>query len=94
MIYFMPIDECSRCGALTPRIFDHRCTKEEADDRPGAELAAELQSWIASQVAAGSTHSTSSTRVESDLRRAIRSEPRLSPAAKRHLIGLVEDLAA
>jgi hypothetical protein len=54
VIYYMPIDECPRCGARTPRIFSHRCGKQEENGRVGAGLAAELQAWIASQVAAGS----------------------------------------
>jgi hypothetical protein len=54
MIYLMPIDECPRCGARTPRIFTHRCSKQEENGRLGADFAAELQAWIASQVAAGS----------------------------------------
>ncbi len=91
MIFFMPIDECPRCGARTPRIFNHRCPKQE-NGRVGAELAAEFQSWIASQIAASSTRSGPSTRPPADLRGAIRGEPDLSVAAKNHLIGLVEEL--
>jgi len=61
MIYFMPIDECPRCGARTPRIFSHRCPKQEENGRVGGELAAEFQSWIASQLAASSARSGPST---------------------------------
>lgn len=92
MIYFMPIDECPRCGARTPRIFSHRCPKQEVNGRVGGELAAEFQSWITSQLAASSARSGPSTRPPVDLRGAIRGEPDLSVAAKSALIGLVEEL--
>jgi hypothetical protein len=91
MIYFMPIDECSRCGARTPRIYNHRCPAQ-TNGSVGAELEAELRSWIASQVTGSSARPASPTRLRSDLRGAIRSEPGLSAVAKRHLIGLIEEL--
>ncbi len=92
MIYRMPIDECPRCGARTPRIVSHRCPKLEEDGHLGDTLAAEHQTWIASQLAASSARSGSPTRTAVDLEGAIRGEPDLSAAAKRHLIGLVEEL--
>lgn len=88
MIYLMPIDECSHCGARTPRIFNHHCSKQEAGGRVGTEPAAELQSWIASQLAASSARSRPYTLLPRDLRGAIRREPGLSAAAKNHLITL------
>lgn len=91
MIYLMPIDECPRCGTRTPRIVSHRCTEQEEEGRIGDELAAEFQTWIASQVAASSARS-GSAQAAIDLRGAISGEPDLSATAKRHLIGLVADL--
>jgi hypothetical protein len=52
MIYLMPIDECPHCGARTPRIYSHRCKKQAENVHIAPNLAAELQSWIASVVAA------------------------------------------
>jgi len=94
MIYLMPIDECPRCGARTPRIYSHRCPEHGENGRVGGDLAAESQSWIASQLASSSARSVPSTRTPVDLRAAIRGEPDLSVAAKSHLIGLVEELCA
>jgi hypothetical protein len=52
LIYLMPIDECPHCGARTPRIYSHRCKKQAANGHIAPNLAAELQAWIASVVAA------------------------------------------
>jgi hypothetical protein len=92
MIYLMPIDECATCGARTPRIVTHRCLSQAANGRTSADLAAELQPWIASQVRAGSAGSESLSRPLVGVREAIEREPTLSPAARRHLIGLVDEL--
>jgi hypothetical protein len=51
MIYLMPIDECPHCGARTPRIISHRCSKQEENGHLDDKLAAEYQTWIASQLA-------------------------------------------
>jgi hypothetical protein len=91
MIYLMPIDECPHCGARTPRIESHRCPKVEQNGRFGDKLAAEHQTWIASQLA--TAQSRSPERTTTDLQGAIRVEPTLSTTAKRHLIGLVEELS-
>ena len=91
MIYLMPIDECPHCEARTPRIFSHRCPKQQENGHLGDKLAAEHQTWIASQLAI-SAQSRSPERTAIDLQGAIRGEPTLSAAAKRHLIGLVEEL--
>jgi len=91
MIYLMPIDECPHCGALTPRIISHRCPKPEVDSHPDSKLAAEHQTWIASQLAIA--QSRPPTPTANDLQGAIRGEPTLSATAKRHLIGLVEELS-
>ncbi len=93
MIFYMPIDECPHCGARTPRIFSHPCPKPKGNGRVRSTLAGEIQSWIAGQVAAGSTRLEPSTRPPVDLREAIRAERALSIAAKSHLIGLVDELA-
>jgi hypothetical protein len=91
MIYLMPIDECPHCAARTPRIESHRCSKLEQKGRFGDKLAAEHQTWIASQLAIA--QSRSPQRTTTDLLGAIRGEPTLSTTAKRHLIGLVEELS-
>jgi hypothetical protein len=54
MIYLMPIDECPHCRARTPRICSHRCKKQTENGHIDPNLASELQSWIASVVAANS----------------------------------------
>jgi len=90
MIYLMPIDECPHCGARTPRIESHRCSKLQQNGRLGDKLAAEHQTWIASQLAIAQSRSPEPT---TDLQGAIRGEPTLSTTAKRHLIGLVEELS-
>ncbi|MDP9244514.1 MAG: hypothetical protein M3O77_05475 [Chloroflexota bacterium] len=92
MIYLMPIDECPHCGARTPRIISHRCSKQEENGHIGDKLAAEHQTWIASQLAI-SAQSRSPKPRAIDVQGAIRGEPTLSTAAKRHLIGLVEELS-
>jgi hypothetical protein len=51
VIYLMPIDECPHCGARTPRIVSHHCPKPEEHTHLGDKLAAEHQTWIASQLA-------------------------------------------
>jgi hypothetical protein len=56
MIYLMPIDECPHCGARTPRIVSHRCAKPDENGRIGDKLAAEHQTWIASQLAISAQH--------------------------------------
>ena len=62
MIYLMPIDECPHCRARTPRIYSHRCNKQTENSHIDPNLAAELQSWIASAVAANSARGESRTR--------------------------------
>ena len=94
MIYLMPIDECPHCGARTPRIFSHHCPKQYENGRVQITLADEIQSWISGQVATSSARLEPSTRPPVDLRGAIHAEPTLSLAAKRHLIGLIDELAA
>ena len=61
MIYLMPIDECPHCRARTPRIEGHRCTKVEQNGRFGDKLAAEHQTWIASQLATAQSRSPEQT---------------------------------
>jgi hypothetical protein len=92
MIYLMPIDECFRCGARTPRICPHSCPEQLTNGHIGPAFDAELQSWIGSLVAASSARSTSPTPRRPDLLGAIRAEPHLTASAKRHLIGLVKEL--
>ena len=92
MIYLMPIDECPHCGARTPRIISHRCSKQEENGHLGDKLASEHQTWIASQLAISAKSRSPKPRAI-DLQSAIRGETTLSTAAKRHLIGLVEELS-
>lgn len=91
MIYLMPIDECPHCGARTPRIERHRCSKPKENGHLGNKLAAEHQTWIASQLA--NAQSRPGGRKTNDLEGAIRGDPTLSTTAKRHLIGLIEELS-
>jgi hypothetical protein len=64
MIYYMPIDECPTCGARTPRIVRHRCPKQEDNTGIGDKLAAEFQTWIASQMVAASVRPEATTSAE------------------------------
>ena len=92
MIYLMPIDECHDCGARTPTIFKHRCSTEQ-NGGVQTTAAAEIQSWIATLVAARATRPDPATRRPADLHDAIQAEPTLTDAAKSHLIGLVNELS-
>ncbi len=69
MIYLMPIDECPHCGARTPRIERHRCTKPDENGHLRNKLAAEHQTWITSQLAIAQSRSLE--RTTNDLQGAI-----------------------
>jgi hypothetical protein len=91
MIFLMPIDECPDCGARTPRTDSHCCLKPKENSHLGNKLSAEHQTWIASQLA--NAQSRPPGRPTNDLQDAIRGETTLSTTAKRHLIGLIEELS-
>jgi hypothetical protein len=78
MIYLMPIDECPDCGARTPTIASHRCAKPSENGRNGDKLAAEHQTWIASQLAI-SAQQRSPARTATYPQNAIRREPASAP---------------